>query len=53
MARLSDLIKKGKIPEKKQKDEVKIRDLASLKEEKKNKEEVVKITQEEKTSSKR
>ena len=42
MARLSDLIKKGKIPEKKQKDEVKIRDLASLKEEKKNKEEVVK-----------
>ena len=51
MARLSDLIKKGKIPEKKQKDEVKIRDLASLKEEKKNKEEVVKKTKEEKSSS--
>ena len=48
MARLSDLIKQGKVPEKKQKDEVKIRDLASLKE---DKEEVVKITQEEKLSS--
>ena len=48
MTRLSDLIKQGKIPEKKQKEEVKIRDLASLKE---DKEEVVKITQEEETSS--
>ena len=48
MARLSDLIKRGKIPEKKQKEEVKIRDLASLKEEK---EEVVKITKEEETGS--
>lgn len=44
MARLSDLIKQGKVPEKKQKEEVKIRNLASLKE---DKEEVVKITQEE------
>ncbi len=34
MARLSDLIKQGKIPEKKQKEEVKIRDLKSLKEDK-------------------
>lgn len=48
MARLSDLIKQGKVPEKKQKEEVKIRDLASLKEGKK---EVVKITQEEETGS--
>jgi HD-GYP domain-containing protein (c-di-GMP phosphodiesterase class II) len=48
MARLSDLIKQGKIPEKKQKEEVKIRDLASLKE---DKEEVVKITQKEESSS--
>jgi HD-GYP domain-containing protein (c-di-GMP phosphodiesterase class II) len=48
MARLSDLIKQGKIPEKKQKEEVKIRDLTSLKE---DKEEVVKITQEEDTGS--
>ena len=48
MARLSDLIKHGKVPEKKQKEEVKIRDLASLKE---DKEEVVKITQEEESSS--
>ena len=43
MARLSDLIKQGKIPEKKQKEEVKIRDLTSLKE---DKDEDVKITQE-------
>ena len=48
MARLSDLIKQGKVPEKKQKEEVKIRDLASLKEDKK---EVVEITQEEETGS--
>lgn len=48
MARLSDLIKQGKVPEKKQKEEVKIRDLASLKE---DKEEVVKITQKEESSS--
>ena len=48
MARLSDIIKQGKVPEKKQKDEVKIRDLASLKEEK---EEVVKITKEKESSS--
>ncbi len=48
MTRLSDLIKQGKIPEKKQKEEVKIRDLASLK---KDKEEVVIITQEEETGS--
>ncbi len=48
MARLSDLIKQGKIPEKKQKEEVKIRDLVSLKE---DKEEVVKITPEEDTGS--
>jgi HD-GYP domain-containing protein (c-di-GMP phosphodiesterase class II) len=48
MARLSDLIKQGKIPEKKQKEEVKIRDLASLK---KDKEDVVKITQEEESNS--
>ena len=34
MARLSDLIKQGKVPEKKLKEEVKIRDLASLKEDK-------------------
>ncbi len=34
MSRLSDLIKQGKIPEKKQKEEVKIRNLESLKEEK-------------------
>jgi len=45
MARLSDLIKKGKLPEKEQKEEVKIRDLASLKEE------TVKITEEEKSIS--
>ena len=44
MARLSDLIKQGKVPEKKLKEEVKIRDLASLKE---DKEKIVKITQEE------
>jgi HD-GYP domain-containing protein (c-di-GMP phosphodiesterase class II) len=43
MARLSDLIKQGKLPEKKQKEEVKIRDLESLKEEK---EEIVEITRE-------
>jgi len=48
MARLSDLIKQGKIPEKNQKKEVKIRDLTSLKEEK---EEVVETTQEEETGS--
>ena len=48
MARLSDLIKQGKIPEKKQKEEVKIRDLVSLKE---DKEKVVKITPEEDTGS--
>ena len=48
MARLSDLIKRGKVPEKKQKEEVRIRDLTSLKE---DKEEVVKITQEEESSS--
>lgn len=48
MARLSDIIKQGKVPEKKQKEEVKIRDLASLKEEK---EEVVKITKEDGTGS--
>ncbi len=48
MSRLSDLIKQGKIPEKKQKEEVKIRDLASLKE---DKEDVVKITQEEESNS--
>ena len=48
MARLSDLIKQGKIPEKKQKEEVKIRDLTSLKE---DKEEVVEITQKEESSS--
>ena len=45
MARLSDLIKKGKVPEKEQKEEVKIRDLASLKEE------TVKITEEEESIS--
>ena len=39
MSRLSDLIKLGKLPEKKQKDEVKIRNLESLKEE------VVEITE--------
>ncbi len=33
MARLSDLIKQGKLPEKKQKEEVKLRNLESLKEE--------------------
>src|SRR3989338_1257551 len=44
MARLSDLIKQGKVPEKKLKEEVKIRDVASLKE---DKEKIVKITQEE------
>ncbi|MGR3173160.1 MAG: HD-GYP domain-containing protein [Candidatus Scalindua sp.] len=48
MVRLSDLINQGKDPEKKQKEEVKIRDLASLKE---DKEEVVKITQEEETGA--
>ncbi|MFQ5686530.1 MAG: HD-GYP domain-containing protein [Candidatus Scalindua sp.] len=48
MSRLSDIIKQGKVPEKKQKEEVKIRDLTSLKE---DKEEVVKITQEEESSS--
>ncbi len=48
MARLSDIIRQGKVPEKKQKDGVKIRDLASLKEEK---EEVVETTQEEETGS--
>jgi len=47
MARLSDLIKRGKVPEKKQKEEVKIRDLTSLK---KEKEEVVKIKQKEESS---
>ncbi len=48
MARLSDIIKQGKVPEKKKKDEVKIRDLASLKEEK---EEVVEIIKEEGAAS--
>ena len=48
MVRLSDLINQGKDPEKKQKEEVRIRDLTSLKE---DKEEVVKITQEEESSS--
>jgi len=48
MARLSDLIKKGKVSGKKQKEEVKIRDLASLKE---DKEDVVRITQEEESGS--
>ncbi len=33
MARLSDLIKQGKLPEKKQKEEVRLRNLESLKEE--------------------
>ncbi len=47
MGRLSDLIKQGKLPEKKQKDEVRIRNLESLKE----KEEVVEITHEDELRS--
>lgn len=46
MGRLSDLIKQGKLPEKKQKDEVRIRNLESLKEE-----EVVEITREDELRS--
>ena len=48
MARLSDIIKQGKIPEKKKKEEVQIRNLESLKEEK---EEVVETAREDKPSS--
>ena len=51
MARLSDIIRQGKVPEKKQKDEVKIRDLEGLKKDKKDKEEVIKTTKEGKSSS--
>jgi HD-GYP domain-containing protein (c-di-GMP phosphodiesterase class II) len=45
MSRLSDLIKQGKLPEKKQKEEVKIRNLESLKEE------VIETTREEEPGS--